>query len=208
MEVSLSELREFVMDREAGCAAVHGVTKSQTRLSDWTELNWTERKTKEPLDESGRGEWKRWLKTQHSVNWDHGIWSHHFLANRWGNRGNSDRLYFFRLQNHCRWWLQPGNSKMPAPWKKSFDQPRQHIKKQRHYSANKGQSSQDYGFSSNHVWMWKLECKEIWVPKNWWVWTVVLEKTLESAVDCKEIQPVHSKGNQSEYSLEGLMLKL
>ena len=130
---------------------------------------------------------------------------HHFMANRWGNSG---RLYFGGLQNHCRWWLQPGNSKMPAPWKKSFDQPRQHIKKQRHYSANKGQSSQDYGFSSNHVWMWKLECKEIWVPKNWWLWTVVLEKTLESAVDCKEIQPVHPKGNQSEYSLEGLMLKL
>ena len=117
-------------------------------------------------------------------------------------------LYFFGLQNHCGWWLQPGNSKIPAPWKKSFDQPRQHIKKQRHYSANKGQSSQDYGFSSNHVWMLKLECKEIWVPKNWWLWTMVLEKTLESAVDCKEIQPVHPKGNQSEYSLVGLMLKL
>ena len=117
-------------------------------------------------------------------------------------------IIIFWFQNNCRWWVQPWNQKMLAPWKKSFDQPRQHIKKQRHYSANKGQSSQDYGFSSNHVWMWKLECKEIWVPKNWWLWTVVLEKTLESAVDCKEIQPVHPKGNQSEYSLEGLMLKL
>ena len=54
-----------------------------------------------------------------------------------------------------------------------------------------------YGFSSGHIWMWELDCEESWTPKNWWVWTVVLEKTLESPLDCKEIQPVHSKGNQS-----------
>ena len=77
------------------------------------------------------------------------------------------------------------------------DQPRQHIKKQRHYFANKGPSSQGYGFSSGHVWMWELDYKESWVPKNWCFWTVVLEKTLESPLDCKEIQPVHSKGDQS-----------
>ena len=77
------------------------------------------------------------------------------------------------------------------------DQPRQHIKKQRHYLANKGPSSQSYGFSSGHVWMWDLDYKESWVPKNWCFWTVVLEKTLESPLDSKEIQPVHSKGNQS-----------
>ena len=58
-------------------------------------------------------------------------------------------------------------------------------------------SGQGYGFSSDHVWMWKLDCKESWVPKNWWFWTVVLEKTLESLLDCKEIQPVHPKGDQS-----------
>ena len=75
-------------------------------------------------------------------------------------------------------------------------QPRQHIKKQRHYFANKGTSSQGYGFSSDHVWMWELDCKESWAPKNWCFWTVVLEKTLESPLDCKEIQPVHSKGDQ------------
>ena len=86
---------------------------------------------------------------------------------------------------------------MFAPWKKSYDQPRHHIKKQRHYSANKGPSSQSYGFSSSHVWMCKLDYKEIWAPKNWWFWTVVLEKTLESPLDCKEIQAVHPKGNQS-----------
>ena len=73
--------------------------------------------------------------------------------------------------------------------KKSYDQPRQHIKKQRHYFDNKGPSS--------HVWMWELDYKESWALKNWCFWTVVLEKTLESPLDCKEIQPVHPKGDQS-----------
>ena len=73
----------------------------------------------------------------------------------------------------------------------------QHIQKQRHYFANKGLSSQGYGFSSGHVQMWELDCEESWVPKNWCFWTVVLEKTLESPLDCKEIQPVHPKGDQS-----------
>ena len=83
------------------------------------------------------------------------------------------------------------------PWKKSNDQPRQNIKKQRHYFANKGSSSQGYGFSSSHIWMWELDYKESWAPKNWCFWTVVFEKTLESPLDCREIQPVHPKGNQS-----------
>ena len=82
-------------------------------------------------------------------------------------------------------------------WKKSYDQPRQYIKKQRYYFANKGPSSQSYGSSSSHVWMWELDYKESLAPKNWCFWTVVLEKTLESPLDCKEIQPVHPKGNQS-----------
>ena len=81
-------------------------------------------------------------------------------------------------------------------WKKSYDQPRQHIKKQRHYFANKGLSSQSYVFSSSHVWMWKLGCEESWVPKNWCFWIVVLEKTLERPLDRKEIKPVNPKGNQ------------
>ena len=84
-----------------------------------------------------------------------------------------------------------------TPWKKSYDQPRQHFKKQRHYFANKGLSSQGYGFSSSHVWMWELNYKESWVPKNWCFWTMLLEKTFESPLDCKEIQPVHPKGDQS-----------
>ena len=97
---------------------------------------------------------------------------------------------------------------MLTPWEESYDQPRQHIQKQRHYFANKGPSSQGYGFSSSHVGMWELDCEESWAPKNWWFWTVVLEKTLESPLDCKEIQPVHSKGDQSGCSLVGLKLKL
>ena len=84
-----------------------------------------------------------------------------------------------------------------APWKKSYDQSRQHIEKQRHYFANKGPSSQSFGFSNSHVWMWELDYKESWALKNWCFWTVVLEKTLESPLDCKEIQPVHPKENQS-----------
>ena len=71
------------------------------------------------------------------------------------------------------------------------------IFKSRHYFANKGPSSQGYGSSSSHVWMWELYCEEGWVPKNWWFWTVVLEKTLESPLDCREIQPAHSKRDQS-----------
>ena len=123
------------------------------------------------------------------------------MANRWGNSGNSDRLYFGGLQNHCRWWLQPWNYKTLAPWKKSYDQPRQHIKKQRHYFANKGLCSQSYGFSRSCVWMWELYHKEIWEPKNWCFWTVVLEKTFESPLHWKKIKPVNSTGNQSWISI-------
>ena len=86
---------------------------------------------------------------------------------------------------------------MLTPWKESYDQPRQHIKKERHYFVNKGLSSQGYGFFSGHVWMWELDCEESWAPKNWGFWTVVLEKTLESPLDCKVIQRVHPNRNQS-----------
>ena len=86
-----------------------------------------------------------------------------------------------------------------TPWKESYDQhqPRQHIIKQRYYFVNKGPSHEDYGFSSGHVWMWELDCEESWVQKNWCFWTMVLEKTLESPLDCTEIQPIHPKGDQS-----------
>ena len=114
--------------------------------------------TKEPLDESERIEWKSWLKTQHSKNEDHGIWSHHFMANRWGNNGNSERLYFLGLQNHCGQWLQ---------MKKRCDKPRQRMKKQRHHFPNKGLYNQSYNFPLVHVWMWEMNHKDGFVLKNW-----------------------------------------
>ena len=103
-----------------------------------------QRRTKEPFVESERGEWKSWLKAQHSENEDHGIWSHHFMANRWGNNGNSDRLYFWGAPKS----LQMVTAAMKLKDASSLEEklwPRQHIKKQRHYFANKGPSSQGHG---------------------------------------------------------------
>ena len=109
------------------------------------------------------------------------------MANRWRNNGNSDRFYF-------------GGSKITAYGDCSHEIKRCLLlftQKQRHYFANKGLSSQSYDFSNSHVWMWALDYKENWALKNWWFQTVVLEKTLESPLDCKETQPVHPKGDQS-----------
>ena len=92
--------------------------------------------------------------------------------------------------------------------KESYDQPRQHIQKQRHFFANKGPSSQGYGFSSGHVWMWELDCEESWAPKNWCFWTAVLEKTLESPLDARRSNQSILKEISPGCSLEGLMLKL
>ena len=100
---------------------------------------------------------------------------------------------------------------MLIPWKKSYDQPRQHIKKQRHYFANKGPSSEGYGFLNSHVWMWDLDYKESWVPKNWCFWTIVFKRRRELL----RVPWTARRSNQSiweeispEYSLEGLILKL
>ena len=119
------------------------------------------------------------------------------MANRWRNNGNSERLYFLGLQNHGRQWLKPWNQKTFAPWKKSYDKPRQSIQNQKHHIANKDQSSQSYVFSNSHVWIWELDHKDVWALKNWCFQIVVLEKTLESLLDWKEIQPVNPKRNQS-----------
>ena len=113
--------------------------------------------------------------------------------------------YFWGLQNHCRWWLQPWNWKMLTPWN---DQPRQLIKKQKHYCADKGPYSQRYDFSNSHVWMCELDYKESWAPKNWCFWIVVLEKTLESPLDARTSNQSIQKEISTECSLEGLMLKL
>ena len=95
-----------------------------------------------------------------------------------------------------------------TPWKESYDQPRQHIKNQRHYFVNKSPSSQGYGFSSSHVCMWELDYKESWAPMNWCFWTVVLEKTLEDPLNCKESNQSILEEVSPDSSLEGLMLKL
>ena len=116
------------------------------------------------------------------------------MVNWWENNGNSDRLFLGSRITASGDYSH--EIKTLAPWKKSYDKPRQHIKKQRYYFANKGPSSQSYGFSSSHVWMWELDHKESWVLKNWCFWTAVLEKTLEGPLDYKEIKPVHPKGNQ------------
>ena len=94
------------------------------------------------------------------------------------------------------------------PCKKSYDKPRQHIKQQKHHFANKDPYNESYGFSSSHIRMWELDHKEAWELKNWCFQIVVLDKTLESPWDYKEIEPVNPKGNQPWYSLKGLMLKL
>ena len=119
------------------------------------------------------------------------------MANRWGNNGNRDRLYFFLgsriiadgdCSHEIKRHLLLGRKVMT-----NLDS----ILKTRHYLANKGLSNQSYSVSSSHVWMWELDHKESWAPKNWCFWTVVLEKTLESPLDCKESQPVNPKGNHS-----------
>ena len=114
------------------------------------------RRTKEPLDEGERGEWKR-VNVGLKLN----IRTTKIMASgpitSWQiESGNSNRFYFLVLQNHFRQWLQPWNSKMLAPWHKSCDKPRLCIKKQRHYFADNGPSSQSYGFSHSHVWMWQF----------------------------------------------------
>ena len=117
------------------------------------------------------------------------------MANRWGNSGNSDRFIFWGskidVDGDCSHEI-----KICLLLGRSCDQPRQHIKKQRHYFANKGPSNQSCGLSNSHVWMWELDYIESWGLKNWCFWTMV-EKTLESPLDCKEILPVHPEWNQS-----------
>ena len=118
------------------------------------------------------------------------------MGNRWGNNGNSNRLYFWGAQKSL--WMVTAVMKLKdsCTLEEKLWLHGQHIKKQGHYFANKGPSSQSYGFCSSYAWMWELDHKESWALKNWCFSTVVLEKTLESPLDFKEIKPVNSKGNQ------------
>ena len=141
-----------------------------------------------------------WLEMQHSKKWDHGTRSHHFMANRretmeavtdfifLGSKITAVGDYSHEIKRH----LLLGRNAMA-----NLDS---YIKKQRHHFANKSPYSQSYGFIGNHVWMiwmWELDQKEDWALKNWCFQTVVLEKTLESPLDCQEIKPVSPKGNPS-----------
>ena len=119
------------------------------------------------------------------------------MANRWGNSGNSDRLYFWGSKITADGDCSHEIKRCLLLGRKVMTNLDSIFKSRENYFANKGPSSQDYSFSSGHVWMWELNYKENWVPKNWCFWTVVLENTLESPLDCKEIKPVHPKGNQS-----------
>ena len=112
------------------------------------------------------------------------------MGSRWGNSG---WLYFWGLQNHC----SRETKRHLVLGRKVMTNLDSILKGKRHYFANKDPSNQGYGFSSDHIWMWELDCKESWALNNWCFWTVVLEKTLESPLDCKVIQPVHPKGDQS-----------
>ena len=105
-------------------------------------------------------------------------------------------LKWFGLYNHCGWWLQSWNQKTIASWQENYGKPRRCVKKQRHHSADKGPYGQSDGFSSSHIQTWELDLKEGRALKNWCIWTLVLEKTLESPLDCKEIKPVNPKGKQ------------
>ena len=189
---------------------IAGRNINNLRYADDTTLygrKW--RRTEELLDESERGKWKSWLKAQHSENEDHGIWSRPITS--WqidGETVGTVAHFILGAPKSLKMVTAAMKLKDTCPWKKSYDQLRQHIKKQRHYFANKGPSNQGYGFSSSHVWMWESDYKESWVPKSWCFWTVAFEKTLEHPLDLKDIQPIHSKGNQSWIFIEGLMLKL
>ena len=125
------------------------------------------------------------------------------MANRWGNSGNSDRLYIFGLQNHCRWWLQPW--KMLLLGRKAMTNPDSILKSRDITLPTKVHLVKAMVFP---VVMWELDYKESWVPKNWCVWTVVLEKTLESPWTARRSNQSILKEISSKYSLEGLMVKL
>ena len=189
VDMGLGGLRKLVKDREAWSAAVHGVVKSRTRLSDWTELNWKE------LRVDGLH-----LSTWSFTYWLDGTGQVSKLSELLSNppwvsmRIISKTLLAYSHAQYnvsCCWYPGPlffiTSTKLNSPdsglrekWIELILPGDQHIKKQRHYFANKGPSSQGYGFSSVHVWMWELDLKESWVLKNWCFWIVVLEKTQES----------------------------
>ena len=158
------------------------------------------RGTKEPLDEGERVEWKSWLKAQHSENEDHGIWSHHFMANRWGN---SVRLYFSGLQNHCRWWLQPWNKRCLFLGRKVMTN-LDSILKSRDITLPtkvclvKAMVFPGVMYGCESWTHWRIDAFEAWCWRRLLRIPSIARRSNKSIL--KEINP--------EYSLEGLMLKL
>ena len=167
------------------------------------------RRTKEPLDESERGEWQSWLKTQHSENEDHGIWSYHFMTNRCENNGNSERFYFGGLQNHCKWWLQPWSKKRHLLLGRKAMTHLDSILKSRDITLSTKVCLVKamvfpvimYGCESwtiKKAEPWKIDVFELWCWRRLLRVTWTARRSNQSIL--KEIRP--------EYPLEGLMLKL
>ena len=159
----------------------------------------SEEELKSLLMKIKKGEWKSWLKTQHSENEDHGIWPHHFVANRWQNKGNNGTVTNFIFwgskitadvdcSHEIKWRLLLGRKVM-----RNLDS----ILKSRDITLSTKVLLVKAVVFPTHIWMWELDCEENWVLKNWCFRTVVLGKTLESLLNCKDIQPVHPKGDQS-----------
>ena len=124
------------------------------------------------------------------------------MANGWGEKWKQWQTIFSWAPKSLQMVMEPMKLKDARPWKKSYNKLKECIKKQRHHFANKGVSSQSYGFSSGHVQMWELDHKEGWASKNWCFQTLVLENTLRSPLGSKEIKPVNPKGNQSWIFIE------
>ena len=157
------------------------------------------RRIEEALDESERGEWKGWLKTQHSKIKDHGIQSPHLMANGWGNDGNSERFYFLGLQKSLQMVTAAVKSKDTylLLGRKAMINLDSILRSRDITLLTKVCLVKCMVFPVVMLWVWELDHKESWAPKNWCFWTVVLVKTLESPIDCREIRPVNPKGNQS-----------
>ena len=148
-------------------------------------------------EEEIRASWWGWRRRKLKLTWNLAFkkrWSLHPVPSLHGKWKQWQTLFPWDLKSL---WMVTAAMKLKgvAPWNKICDKPRQHIKKQRHHFANKGLYSQSYGLSRSHIQMWELDHKVSWAPKNWCFWTLVLQKSLESPLDCKEIKPVNLKGN-------------
>ena len=168
-------------------------TKSSPRKANARRQSGCLRKSYKYLRKEEKWRWRR--KGKIYLNEDLGNWCHDFMANRWGELGNSDRFYFLGLQNYCRWWLQPWIWRYLLFGERSYDKPRQCIEKQILLCWQRHLCGQSFDFSSSHLRKWELEHKEGWVLKNWCFWIVVLE-VFGGPLDCKVIKPINLKGKE------------